>query len=217
MSSPQQQLLVEAYKPEFPIWTSPGWCSTFAATRRGLLPLRGLLAEALAAHQGLGARPTRWPKQDVFDLQLQALVRRNAPYSPPGCLPGLFLILDGTLPISSVLLPAGGCARPSSGVPSLAIRQSPSEWRGETGRSSRASPSARLVEHEEFRWVNTVRGNFEAGPAQQLSRRSRETRAVLGRIPIALQPPPRVEALAATAVAGRRGHSAHALPALICG
>ena len=39
---------------------------------------KNLVAETLVAHQGLAARPSRRTKQDVFDVQLQALVRRHA-------------------------------------------------------------------------------------------------------------------------------------------
>ena len=57
------------------------WCSTLATIRLGVaqLSLRSRLgAETLVAHQRLAARPSRRAKQDVFDLQLQVLVRRNA-------------------------------------------------------------------------------------------------------------------------------------------
>ena len=41
-------------------------------------PALRLIPEALVAHQGLAARPSRRTKEEVFDFQLHALVRRHA-------------------------------------------------------------------------------------------------------------------------------------------
>ena len=58
--------------------SSPRWCSHLGDNPSGRGPALRLIVETLEAHQGRAARPSRRTKQNLLDLQLQALVRRHA-------------------------------------------------------------------------------------------------------------------------------------------